>query len=821
MRLSLLASLLLCLSVPFPAGAATVKTRDGKDYSGIVEFREGKLAIKPPGAPAAILEPDQIASVEFPDNATPDAPQTVIHGLKGEYFDGLDFKTPMLIRLDPQVNFKWNRAAPDPSVPAKNYTVRWTGQIEPRYSETYKFEVGAHDSVRLWIDGKPMVDLWDKGAKKKSGKVALQAHHKYDLKLEYRQTDKQAIVRLYWSSPSQPRWVVPTTALTPPPLPAGQKVPDWMRPNAVHGLKAQYFTGKNLTNPALLRIDPEIDFDWGNKAPVGLATDFSARWTGEVEPTLSGSYEFSFDIGSGGRLWVDNKLLAEQWKNIHPTLLNGKIELQAGRRYPIKLEMRNSAGNLKARLYWQGPRFPRQIIPTDHLYLPESEAVTTIATPGDGDAFTTPAEIPFTARVDAPAGPSVRRVEYSLGARILGAATVPPYRFVWKNPPTGRYAVSAVATLSNHQFAPSVPLDITVADKDPGTLRQPWQVHWMGGAKHEAPHQHAGVFTLAARLGRLWATRDTFQFVSQPLDGDGDLVARVTALASEDPNATAYGGIMVRDALDEGAPFVGAVVGSTGRVAFMHRDKRDEAAEFRESPAKLPLWLKITRRGGRFTVYTSPDGAAWTALDSATPIFDSDETLAGLAATSLTAAPITATFDHVIVSTGAPPSIADAAGALLRNSAFVPGALNAADAKTLTLAGPHHPDQPLPRDQVGRLIIRPFAQDLLARIPARTPGVLLASGDFAAGDITALDPDHVTVSSVLFGPQSFDLHANVLAICFHDLAPISGFRILTTAQLAYIVPTLTLHRDKLTVTDPVLGAHDLSPKDILSITRAP
>jgi hypothetical protein len=40
------------------------------------------------------------------------------------------------------------------------YSARWTGQIEPRFSEEYCFHTYSNDGARLWIDGQLVIDDW-------------------------------------------------------------------------------------------------------------------------------------------------------------------------------------------------------------------------------------------------------------------------------------------------------------------------------------------------------------------------------------------------------------------------------------------------------------------------------------------------------------------------------------------------------------------------------------------------------------------------------------------------------------------------------------
>src|SRR5437899_1605848 len=58
-------------------------------------------------------------------------------GLRGDYFSDANLTTLVLSRIDPTANFNWQSGAPAAGLPKDNFTVRWTGQVIPRFSEKY------------------------------------------------------------------------------------------------------------------------------------------------------------------------------------------------------------------------------------------------------------------------------------------------------------------------------------------------------------------------------------------------------------------------------------------------------------------------------------------------------------------------------------------------------------------------------------------------------------------------------------------------------------------------------------------------------------
>ncbi|MBD2441494.1 PA14 domain-containing protein [Nostoc sp. FACHB-110] len=136
------------------------------------------------------------------------------NGLYAEYYDNKDFTNLKLIRIDPTVNFNWGTGSPDPSIGADTFSVRWTGQIEAKYNETYTFYTTTDDGVRLWVDNTLIVNRFvNQSAKEVSGAIALQAGKKYDIKLEYYENTVFAMSRLAWSSASQTKEIIPQSQL--------------------------------------------------------------------------------------------------------------------------------------------------------------------------------------------------------------------------------------------------------------------------------------------------------------------------------------------------------------------------------------------------------------------------------------------------------------------------------------------------------------------------------------------------------------------------------------------------------------------------------
>ena len=136
------------------------------------------------------------------------------HGLLGTYFNGSNFNTQIVQRIDSVINFNWVEFSPAATVNTNNFTARWTGKIVPLYTGTYTFYITSANNRRVWIDNQLIVDKWinDSGITY-SGTIDLSAGQKYDIKVEYYNQTGNADIKLEWQSDLQVRQVIPFSQL--------------------------------------------------------------------------------------------------------------------------------------------------------------------------------------------------------------------------------------------------------------------------------------------------------------------------------------------------------------------------------------------------------------------------------------------------------------------------------------------------------------------------------------------------------------------------------------------------------------------------------
>lgn len=124
-------------------------------------------------------------------------------GLQGEYYLGRNFETLVLTRQDAAINFAWGGGSPDSTIPADNFSVRWTGSVLPSTTGSYTFRTTSDDGVRLWVNDVLVIDQWkDQGATSYEATVSLTAGTPVAVRMDYYENGGDAVATLSWSGPS-------------------------------------------------------------------------------------------------------------------------------------------------------------------------------------------------------------------------------------------------------------------------------------------------------------------------------------------------------------------------------------------------------------------------------------------------------------------------------------------------------------------------------------------------------------------------------------------------------------------------------------------
>ncbi|MDP2727076.1 MAG: PA14 domain-containing protein, partial [Dehalococcoidia bacterium] len=242
---------------------------------------------------------------------------------KGEYFDNRDLSgDPRMVRKDTNIDFDWGDGSPDPSIPADNFSVRWTASLFLK-GGTYDFFNYTDDGVRLYVDGAQVINEWrDQGPTQFRSNLSL-GEGVHFIRMEYYEGVSGATARLWWqNSTVHPQW------------------------------RGEYFANKDLSDsPITVRNDANIDFDWPGSPADGVPHDgFSVRWTGVLNLD-AGTYTFDARVDDGVRLWVDGFQGLNQWQDEGPTDWISILPLQGGVHF-VRMEYYQNNQGAVARLTW-------------------------------------------------------------------------------------------------------------------------------------------------------------------------------------------------------------------------------------------------------------------------------------------------------------------------------------------------------------------------------------------------------------------------------------------------------------------------------------
>lgn len=125
--------------------------------------------------------------------------------------------------------------------------------------------------------------------------------------------------------------------------------------NGSEGLQAEYFTNVTLKGePVVKRIDKSIDFHWTLFAPDPLlkADFYSVRWTGQLAAAATGKFKIGLEGNDGFRLYINNKLLIDNWNKQSYRVSVADYFFEKGKSYDIRVEFFEPVGNATIKLIW-------------------------------------------------------------------------------------------------------------------------------------------------------------------------------------------------------------------------------------------------------------------------------------------------------------------------------------------------------------------------------------------------------------------------------------------------------------------------------------
>jgi ferric-dicitrate binding protein FerR (iron transport regulator) len=178
-------------------------------------------------------------------------------------------------------------------------------------------------------------------------------------------------------------------------------------------------------------------------------------------------------------------------------------------------------------------------------------------------------------------------------------------------------------------------------------LPAPWRSQDIGAVRLRGQTRFDGTtFRLRGSGQDTCCQKDQLHFVYQPLDGDGEIRARVREIEFADPESRAC--LTFRKSLKSSSPQISLGVTASGGLEIEHRAKTESHLE-RAGWAAAPCWLRLQRQGDFVTAYQSGDGTNWVKVGEQ-PFSLPGRVWVGLTVTSFNHAALsTAVFEQVNV----------------------------------------------------------------------------------------------------------------------------------------------------------------------------
>jgi hypothetical protein len=137
-------------------------------------------------------------------------------GLSGVYYKGKGFDKETLSRADKEIDFEWKKE-PHETLPKDKFSIRWIGKIKIPKTGNYTFSVKADDGAKVWIgkmpDLKQVISDWAEYSYAANKKDVYLEEGFHDVKIEYYENNKDAVMKLFWDSEDMKKQVIPAENL--------------------------------------------------------------------------------------------------------------------------------------------------------------------------------------------------------------------------------------------------------------------------------------------------------------------------------------------------------------------------------------------------------------------------------------------------------------------------------------------------------------------------------------------------------------------------------------------------------------------------------
>ena len=251
---------------------------------------------------------------------------------RAEYFENISLTgNPRFVRCeDWPINHEWGSGGPGNGVGNDNFSVRWTGSAHFD-GGNYTFIARADDGIRVWLDDTLVIDAWRDQSPTEYRQTRSVSSGTHRIRVEFYEHGGGATAQFRWERASQDADC------------------------SADQYRAEYFENISLTgNPRFVRCeDWPINHEWGSGGPGnGVGNDnFSVRWTGSAHFD-GGNYTFIARADDGIRVWLDDTLVIDAWRDQSPTVYRQTRSVSSGT-HRIRVEFYEHGGGATAQFHWE------------------------------------------------------------------------------------------------------------------------------------------------------------------------------------------------------------------------------------------------------------------------------------------------------------------------------------------------------------------------------------------------------------------------------------------------------------------------------------
>lgn len=123
------------------------------------------------------------------------------------------------------------------------------------------------------------------------------------------------------------------------------------------GLKGKYWANSDFEGkPVMTQLNEVLSFGWTLYSPneeLIPYDSYSIEWTGRIKSPVSGRYRIGATGNDGYRIWIDGKLVVDNWRKVSYGTHTAPFNWMKDKEYDIKVEYYETAGNARFNLVWE------------------------------------------------------------------------------------------------------------------------------------------------------------------------------------------------------------------------------------------------------------------------------------------------------------------------------------------------------------------------------------------------------------------------------------------------------------------------------------